>query len=205
MDTIKELATAPAAAPATQMYTRTLAPGLPSTSSLTLPREQQAASSSSKRGLFHWREREREGSQPSASASLTVTLAEMDSPSDTMKGETGTVGGDSASGVVVQFSMADDQQESGQRESFSRQDRAPSPDYPLPPRKLVVLREVRDGVRRFAFLLESCKPGHLPDAPMVGALMELVSVGWKIRFLKLGFYKNAHHTGVRKLFQGDLF
>lgn len=94
----------------------------------------------------------------------------MDSPSDSTVKETG----DSGSGVVVQFSHADEQLE-GQRESFSRQE-APSPDYPLPPRKLIVLREVRDGVRRFAFLLESCKPGQLPDAPMVGALMELVSL-----------------------------
>ncbi|KAI1727311.1 cation channel complex component UNC80 domain-containing protein [Ditylenchus destructor] len=43
----------------------------------------------------------------------------------------------------------------------------------LPPRKLVIIRDVREGAGRFAFLLETCRPGQMPDAPLVAALMEL--------------------------------
>lgn len=46
----------------------------------------------------------------------------------------------------------------------------------LPPRKLVIIRDVREGAGRFAFLLETCRPGQMPDAPLVAALMELVSI-----------------------------
>ncbi|KAI6188392.1 Protein unc-80 [Aphelenchoides besseyi] len=43
----------------------------------------------------------------------------------------------------------------------------------LPPRKLINLLDAREGARRFSFLLETCKPGQLPDAPLIAALLEL--------------------------------
>uniref|UniRef100_A0A0M3ILD1 UNC80 domain-containing protein n=1 Tax=Ascaris lumbricoides TaxID=6252 RepID=A0A0M3ILD1_ASCLU len=45
----------------------------------------------------------------------------------------------------------------------------------LPPKKLVNVRGVQEGVRRFAFLLETCRPGSFPDAPLLAALLDLKS------------------------------
>ncbi|VDM36880.1 unnamed protein product, partial [Toxocara canis] len=45
----------------------------------------------------------------------------------------------------------------------------------LPPKKLVNLRGIQEGVRRFAFLLETCRPGSFPDAPLLAALLDLKS------------------------------
>ncbi|KAH7731933.1 UNC-80 protein [Aphelenchoides avenae] len=45
----------------------------------------------------------------------------------------------------------------------------------LPPKKMVNVKEVREGARRFAFLLETSKPGELPDAPLMAALGSLRS------------------------------
>lgn len=44
----------------------------------------------------------------------------------------------------------------------------------IPVRTLVNINAVRDGAKRFAFLLESCKPGSVPDAPLLAALLDLV-------------------------------
>ncbi|KAI6240158.1 Protein unc-80 [Aphelenchoides fujianensis] len=60
-------------------------------------------------------------------------------------------------------------------------DKPPAPvDVPflqlyLPPRRLVNILDAREGARRFSFLLETCKPGQLPDAPLIAALLELAS------------------------------
>uniref|UniRef100_A0AC35EU16 Protein UNC80 central region domain-containing protein n=1 Tax=Panagrolaimus sp. PS1159 TaxID=55785 RepID=A0AC35EU16_9BILA len=43
----------------------------------------------------------------------------------------------------------------------------------LPPKRLVNILDVREGARRFAFLLETCKPGQVPDAPLLSAVSEL--------------------------------
>uniref|UniRef100_A0A915D4K6 Uncharacterized protein n=1 Tax=Ditylenchus dipsaci TaxID=166011 RepID=A0A915D4K6_9BILA len=43
----------------------------------------------------------------------------------------------------------------------------------LPPRQLVIIRDIREGASRFTFLLETCRPGQMPDAPLVAAMMEL--------------------------------
>uniref|UniRef100_A0A915C2K7 Transmembrane protein n=1 Tax=Parascaris univalens TaxID=6257 RepID=A0A915C2K7_PARUN len=45
----------------------------------------------------------------------------------------------------------------------------------LPPKKLVNLRGVQEGVRRFVFFLETCRPGSFPDAPLLAALLDLKS------------------------------
>jgi hypothetical protein len=45
----------------------------------------------------------------------------------------------------------------------------------FPPKRLVLVRNVREGAARFAFLLETCPPGSVPDAPLVAALLELVA------------------------------
>lgn len=46
----------------------------------------------------------------------------------------------------------------------------------LTPSRLINLRDAREGARRFAFLLETSEPGRLPDAPLIAALLELVSL-----------------------------
>uniref|UniRef100_A0A0M3J468 UNC80 domain-containing protein n=1 Tax=Anisakis simplex TaxID=6269 RepID=A0A0M3J468_ANISI len=53
--------------------------------------------------------------------------------------------------------------------------RSPLGGIPIPPKKLVNLRGIREGVRRFAFLLETCRPGSFPDAPLLAALLDLKS------------------------------
>lgn len=44
----------------------------------------------------------------------------------------------------------------------------------MPPRKFIMINDIREGARRFAFLLEMCDPGFFPDVPLIGALSELV-------------------------------
>uniref|UniRef100_A0A915PNH9 Uncharacterized protein n=1 Tax=Setaria digitata TaxID=48799 RepID=A0A915PNH9_9BILA len=45
----------------------------------------------------------------------------------------------------------------------------------LPPRRLVNLCEIQEGVRRFSFFLETCRPGSYPDPPLLAALLDLKS------------------------------
>ncbi|VDN04676.1 unnamed protein product [Thelazia callipaeda] len=45
----------------------------------------------------------------------------------------------------------------------------------LPPRKLVNLRGIQEGIRRFSFFLETCRPGSYPDPPLLAALLDLKS------------------------------
>lgn len=40
--------------------------------------------------------------------------------------------------------------------------------------RLVNIRTVRDGMLRFAFLLEACNPGTIPDPPLLAAALDLV-------------------------------
>jgi hypothetical protein len=46
----------------------------------------------------------------------------------------------------------------------------------LPPKHLVNLKGVQDGARRFAFILETSRPGSCPDAPLLAALLDLVDI-----------------------------
>lgn len=55
----------------------------------------------------------------------------------------------------------------------------------LPPKRLLHLLDVREGARRFAFLLETCKPGEVPDAPLLSALTELVSFRKPIKYANI--------------------
>ena len=48
-------------------------------------------------------------------------------------------------------------------------------------RKLVPEIVIREGMKRFSFLLETCPPGSLPDAQLMGALLDLVSCRRGIR------------------------
>uniref|UniRef100_A0A1I7ST06 UNC80 domain-containing protein n=1 Tax=Bursaphelenchus xylophilus TaxID=6326 RepID=A0A1I7ST06_BURXY len=43
----------------------------------------------------------------------------------------------------------------------------------LPSKRNVNIFDIREGVRRFRFLMETCRPGQVPDAPLLAALMEL--------------------------------
>uniref|UniRef100_A0A158R4L5 UNC80 domain-containing protein n=1 Tax=Syphacia muris TaxID=451379 RepID=A0A158R4L5_9BILA len=45
----------------------------------------------------------------------------------------------------------------------------------IPPRKLVNLKGIQDGVKRFAFLLEASMPGSFPDSSLIAALLDLKS------------------------------
>ncbi|CAG9539348.1 unnamed protein product, partial [Cercopithifilaria johnstoni] len=45
----------------------------------------------------------------------------------------------------------------------------------LPTRKFVNLRGIQEGVRRFSFFLETCRPGSYPDPPLLAALLDLKS------------------------------
>lgn len=45
----------------------------------------------------------------------------------------------------------------------------------VPPAQLVDLKSIYDGAKRFAFLLETARPGTFPDAPLVAALLHLRS------------------------------
>ena len=54
--------------------------------------------------------------------------------------------------------------------------RKPSgPNLGIPPRKLVNLKGIQDGVKRFAFLLEASWPGSFPDSALIAALLDLKS------------------------------
>ncbi|CAD5215802.1 unnamed protein product [Bursaphelenchus okinawaensis] len=43
----------------------------------------------------------------------------------------------------------------------------------LPSKRNLNILDIREGVRRFSFLLETCRPGQVPDAPLLAALTEL--------------------------------
>ncbi|KAM3722777.1 Protein unc-80 [Dirofilaria immitis] len=45
----------------------------------------------------------------------------------------------------------------------------------FPSRKFINLRGIQEGVRRFSFFLETCRPGSYPDPPLLGALLDLKS------------------------------
>uniref|UniRef100_A0A0R3RUV0 Protein unc-80 n=1 Tax=Elaeophora elaphi TaxID=1147741 RepID=A0A0R3RUV0_9BILA len=45
----------------------------------------------------------------------------------------------------------------------------------LPIRKFIDLRGIQEGVRRFSFFLETCRPGSYPDPPLLAALLDLKS------------------------------
>ncbi|KAL4003818.1 hypothetical protein ACH3XW_9180 [Acanthocheilonema viteae] len=45
----------------------------------------------------------------------------------------------------------------------------------LPTRKFVNLRGIQEGVQRFSFFLETCRPGSYPDPPLLAALLDLKS------------------------------
>lgn len=46
----------------------------------------------------------------------------------------------------------------------------------LKERRLVPLKPVREGMHRFSFLLEVCVPGSVPDAQLIAAILDLVSM-----------------------------
>ncbi|OZC08433.1 hypothetical protein X798_04493, partial [Onchocerca flexuosa] len=45
----------------------------------------------------------------------------------------------------------------------------------IPLRKFINLRGIQEGVRRFSFFLETCRPGSYPDPPLLAALLDLKS------------------------------
>lgn len=45
----------------------------------------------------------------------------------------------------------------------------------LKERRLTPMKPVKEGLQRFNFLLEVCVPGTVPDAQLIGAIMDLVS------------------------------
>ena len=49
----------------------------------------------------------------------------------------------------------------------------------VPPRELVNPAAVRAGAERFSFLLLTCRPGTVPDPPLLAALLDLV---WRGRW-----------------------
>lgn len=53
----------------------------------------------------------------------------------------------------------------------------------IPSKTLVSILAIREGAKRFAFMLETCKPGTAPDAPLLGALLDLVRDRIHILFL----------------------
>ena len=66
-------------------------------------------------------------------------------------------------------------------EDFSRKESEESEEdyrdtefYVLKERRLVPKQSVFDGAQRFAFLLETCQPGTVPDHHLMGALLDLV-------------------------------
>lgn len=44
----------------------------------------------------------------------------------------------------------------------------------LKERRLIPLKPVKEGMQRFSFLLEVCVPGTVPDAQLIGAILDLV-------------------------------
>lgn len=58
----------------------------------------------------------------------------------------------------------------------------------LPPKKIINMLDVKEGVRRFSFLIETSNPGQIPDAPLLAALTELVR---KYFFLKISEIKKV--------------
>lgn len=44
----------------------------------------------------------------------------------------------------------------------------------LKERRLIPTKPVREGMQRFNLLLEVCVPGTVPDAQLIGAIMDLV-------------------------------
>ena len=44
----------------------------------------------------------------------------------------------------------------------------------VPASKLVDMKKISDGARRFSFILETSRPGTFPDPPLVAALLSLV-------------------------------
>uniref|UniRef100_A0A5S6PYL0 UNC80 domain-containing protein n=1 Tax=Trichuris muris TaxID=70415 RepID=A0A5S6PYL0_TRIMR len=43
----------------------------------------------------------------------------------------------------------------------------------IPPKLLVSVDALREGIRRFTFLLETCRPGTVPDPPLLAAVLDL--------------------------------
>lgn len=48
--------------------------------------------------------------------------------------------------------------------------------------RLVNIKTVRDGMLRFAFLLEACNPGTIPDPPLLAAALDLVRRARRLSF-----------------------
>ena len=48
-------------------------------------------------------------------------------------------------------------------------------------KKLVNLFAVKSGMQRFNFLLDCCQPGSVPDAHLIAALLDLVSIQVDLR------------------------
>lgn len=62
-----------------------------------------------------------------------------------------------------------------------------------------ILQGIFEGVRRFAFLLETTRPGTFPDPPLIAALLHLVRLFFKfLRFLC--FYGVPIYIGRIRLF-----
>jgi len=61
-------------------------------------------------------------------------------------------------------------------ESFSdeKRDNFSIDELFIPVKSSVNLAAVREGAKRFTFMLETCKPGTVPDAPLLAALLDLV-------------------------------
>ena len=45
----------------------------------------------------------------------------------------------------------------------------------IPAAKIIDIKAIADGARRFAFLLETARPGTFPDPSLTGAIIQLVS------------------------------
>lgn len=50
----------------------------------------------------------------------------------------------------------------------------------LKERRLIPIQPVKEGMQRFSFLLEVCVPGTVPDAQLIGAIMDLVCLSNKM-------------------------
>lgn len=56
----------------------------------------------------------------------------------------------------------------------------------IPPRNVVNIKAILDGAQRFAFMLETCQPGSVPDAGLLAALLDLVSKKtWHLNMMEL--------------------
>lgn len=58
----------------------------------------------------------------------------------------------------------------------------------VPPPNYIDAKGIFDGARRFAFLLETARPGTFPDAPLIAAIMHLVSYRCATIIFNFGFY-----------------